>query len=371
MPLLEIAGIYLKSIMNHPNSDKKSKNLALPGIITLGLLWALGLLGFGLWRNLQPSASLTQQTQNSLSNQTSEASTFAQIKSLPSGRFKYSGSPDWSSIRLVVDSVIQSERREYQLSYVQPVDKEVNSTTAIELLLQNRLDLVQSGRALQPWEIKEAQDKGIELQQIPIAIDGIAIAVHPSLPIQALTLQDVAKIYQGQITNWQQLDGPDLEIQPYALSEGSEGIVDLFLQQVMQEKSYGDNLDSFKNVTVALRRLANSPGGIFFGSAAEIVPQCTIKPLPLKLSSQQTIAPYQSPYITSNQCPTQRNQINVEAFSDQQYPLTHQLYVIYKTDNDDQGEAGQAYSQMLLTQQGQDLITKAGFVSITKESTKK
>ncbi len=357
--------------MNHPNTNKKSNNLALPGIITLSLLWALGLLGLGLWRNLQPSTSLTQQTQNSLSNQTAKPLTFAQIKSLPSGRFKYSGSPDWSSIRLVVDSAIQSERREYQLSYVQPIDKEVNSTTAIELLLQNRLDLVQSDRALDPEEIKQAQAKGIELQQTPIAIDGIAIAVHPSLPIKDLTLQEIAKIYQGQITNWQQLNGPDLEIQPYALSAGSEGVIDLFGQQVMQDKSYGENLDYFENVTVALRRLANSPGGIFFGSASEIVPQCTIKPLPIELSSQQTIAPYQSPYIASNQCPSQRNQINVGALSAQQYPLTHQLYVIYRSDKNDKGGAGKAYSQMLLTQQGQDLIAKAGFVSITQGATTK
>lgn len=351
--------------MNRPNRSKTYQDLALPGIITVGLIWALGLLGFGLLRNIQQPELLTEQPPTLPDQQLSGSLTFTQVKEVPSGRFKYSGSPDWSSIRLVVDSAIQSERREYQLSYVQPVDKAVNSTTAIELLLQGKLNFVQSGRPLRPTEIKRAQAKGYTLQQTPVAIDGIAIAVHPSLPIQGLTLQDVAQIYRGQITNWQQVGGPNLEIQPYSLAVESEGVVDLFFKQVMQEKPYGNNLEFFPTMTIALRQLAESPGGIFFGSVAEIVPQCSIKPLPIADDSQTWIAPYQSPYVPSTNCPNQRNRINTHAFLAQQYPLTHQLYVIYMA-NGAKGDAGKAYTQLLLSNQGQELISKAGFVSILK-----
>lgn len=352
--------------MNQPKSSKDSKGLALPSIIIIGLIWAFGLLGLGLWRNLYQSEQIAQPSQDLPDQGFSDYSTFEQVRDVPTGKFKYSGSPDWSPIRLVVDSAIQSERREYQLSYVQPIDQPANSTTAIALLLQGKLDLVQSGRPLRTAERKQAQENGYQLQQTPVAVDGIAIAVHPSLPMKGLTLPEVVQIYRGQITNWQQLGGPDLEIQPYSLSTSSEAIVDLFSQKVMKEASYGDRLEFFPTVTTALRRLATTPGGIFFGSAAEIVSQCSIKPLPIGQDAQARIAPYQFPYISSTNCPNQRNRINTQAFLTQQYPLTHQLYVIHRANG--AKDAGNAYVQLLRSAQGQELVDKAGFVSILKPS---
>ncbi|WP_299408336.1 substrate-binding domain-containing protein [Acaryochloris sp. IP29b_bin.148] len=352
--------------MNRSNKSKTYANLALPGMIAVGLIWSLGLLGFGLLRNLQQPESLTDQSQPLPGQQLSKYSLFAQVPEVPLGRFKYSGSPDWSPIRLVVDSAIQAERREYQLSYVQPVDKAVNSTTAIELLLQDKLSFVQSGRPLRPAEIQRAQEKGYNLQQTPVAMDGIAIAVHPSLPIKGLTLSDLAKIYQGQVTNWQQLGGPNLKIQPYSLSVQAEETVDLFLEQVMKGKSYGRSLEFLPTMTESLRQLAASPGGIFFGSAAEIIPQCSIKPLAIAEDDQPWISPYQAPYVSSTNCPNQRNRINAQAFITQQYPLTHQLYVIYKAGETE--NPGNAYAQLLLSHQGQELLDKAGFVGILKHS---
>lgn len=348
--------------MSPPNRFQNYKHLVLPGIVTFGLVWALSLFGFGLW---QQSQQQTQQSPVPANEMSPGYSTFSQVNNVPSGRFKYSGSPDWSPIRLVVDSAIQSERREYQLSYIQPQSTQVNTATAIALLLQGKLAFVQSDRPLKSSEITQAQQQGLTLQQTPVANDGIAIAVHPSLPIKGLTLQQVADIYNGEITNWEQVGGPNLEIQPFSLSLASEGILDLFSQQVMQGKSLGQNLGYFPNMTVALRKLADSPGGIFFGSAAEIIPQCSVKPLPIGKTPQQWIAPYQSPYILPGNCPNQRNQINTQAILQQDYPLTHQLYVIY-ANNGEQAQAGKAYTQLLLSSQGQDLLSKAGFVQISK-----
>lgn len=344
--------------MNPLKRPQQNRDLVLPGIIAVGLVWSVGLLGFGIWQNLQSPQQQGEPPNNPPVKAVSENSTFAQVTPIPSGRFRYSGSPNWSSIRLVVDSAVQSEKREYQLSYVQPQDKPANSTTAIALLLQDQLDFVQSDRPLRPDEIKQAQAKGLQLQQIPVATDGIAIAVHPSLSIPGLTLQELSDIYQGKITNWQQVGGPDLGIQPFSLTVGSVGSVDIFLSQVMEGQSFSPALDYFPNLTAALRQLAQSPGGILFGSSAEIVPQCTVKPIPIGQNVQQWVAPYQSPYVLSQNCPNQRNRINSSAFLNQQYPLTHPLYVIYAQEGE---PAGEAYTQLLLSNQGQALLLKAGF----------
>jgi phosphate transport system substrate-binding protein len=64
-------------------------------------------------------------------------------------------------------------------------------------------------------EYSRAKQRGVTLQQVPIAIDGIAFFVHPKLPIKQLSLDQLQKILTGKITNWQQLGGPNLSVVPF------------------------------------------------------------------------------------------------------------------------------------------------------------
>lgn len=81
-------------------------------------------------------------------------------------------------------------------------------------------------------------------------------------------------------------------------------------------------------------------------------------------NSNELVSPYKLPFIPLSQCPQQRNQVNVEAFLSGQYPLSRRLLVVIKQNNQLDQQAGEAYARLLLTAQGQELITKAGFVSI-------
>jgi phosphate transport system substrate-binding protein len=110
--------------------------------------------------------------------------------------------------------------------------------------------------------------------------------------------------------------------------------------------------------------VADSPGGIYYASAPEVVPQCSIKPLPLGRTAGEYIAPYQEPLILPTQCPDKRNQLNIKAFQSGKYPITRNLFVVVKQNGQIEEEAGVAYANLLLTEQGQELITQAGFVKI-------
>ena len=109
--------------------------------------------------------------------------------------------------------------------------------------------------------------------------------------------------------------------------------------------------------------MATNPGGIYYASAPEVVSQCTIKTLPLGRKSNELVPPYKELLVSLSQCPVQRNQLNFTAFQSGQYPITRRLFVIVK-DNGRDRQAGEAYANLLLSTQGQELITKAGFVSI-------
>lgn len=111
-----------------------------------------------------------------------------------------------------------------------------------------------------------------------------------------------------------------------------------------------------------MRQVANDSGGIYYGSAPEIVDQCTIKPLPIGRTSDKFVAPYSLPYIDLANCPRYRNRLNLNALQNEDYPITRQLYVIVKENGNIQEQAGKAYANLLLTTEGQKLIEKAGFV---------
>jgi len=78
----------------------------------------------------------------------------------------------------------------------------------------------------------------------------------------------------------------------------------------------------------------------------------------------QLIPPYRQPLVSPNQCPRQRNQPNLEAFKNDSYPITHQLFVIIKQNQGREQQAGEAYANLLQTSEGQKAIQRAGFAQM-------
>ncbi len=90
------------------------------------------------------------------------------------------------------------------------------------MLLDHQMAFSQSSRSIKDEEYQKVQERGFTLKEIPVAIDGIAIAVHPDLNIPGLTLAQIKDISTGKVTNWEQMDDPNLPITPYSrlLKEG-------------------------------------------------------------------------------------------------------------------------------------------------------
>jgi phosphate transport system substrate-binding protein len=333
-------------------------------VLFLTLLITVGLIGASYWWFTRRSGinigDSPQQGQNTPGN----LQDFNTVQNAPSGLFNYGGSTSWAPIRLRVDSAIQAARPEFRLRYVDPVGIAPSSSTGIKMLLDGQLDLAQSSRPILDQEYNQAKQRGFALQQIPVAIDGLAVAVNPNLNIPGLTIDQLKSIYSGKITNWQQLGGPNLTIKPFSRPANSGGTVELFLEDVMQGQAFSANVEFVPTTTEALRKLAASPGGIYFASAPEVVPQCTIKPVPIGRQAGEFVPPYLEPFVPLSQCPGKRNQLNVQAFQSGKYPMTRNLFVVIKQNNQTEQQAGEAYAKFLQTQQAQELIQHAGFVRI-------
>ena len=83
-------------------------------------------------------------------------------------------------------------------------------------------------------EIESAKKNGVDPVEHTVARDAIAVVVHPSNPVQGLTIPQLADIYTGKITNWQEVGGKDRPI--VLLSrESNSGTYVYFLENVVRQ----------------------------------------------------------------------------------------------------------------------------------------
>lgn len=352
--------------MSKSNSEIPALIVALAITATLvgGAAWWLknsGMLTGGgtVATTTGPDGDFARSSANLEGNRSVTGSLFAAVPNVPVGQFTYGGSTSWAPLRGGVDPAIQRALPNFRLTF----KNAAGSSDGIQMLIDGELDFAQSSRPLTSAERRRSQQRGITLVEIPVMLEGVAVATHPDLPIPGLTLTQLKDIYIGQLTNWNQVGGPNLSVVP--TSRGDDGgTVQFFQEDVLADQPFAATVQRLGSTTEALRFVGNTPGAIYFASAPEIVGQCTVAPLPVGTSVRQLVAPYQQPYVPSQECPNRRNQLNLEAFQSQSYPLIRPLYVIVRQDGQPAEQAGIAYAELLQTEEGQRLLNQAGFVPL-------
>ena len=348
-------------------------------VLVASLLVTVGLLGGGYWwLNQNGGLNLGGITGSNPTNPTApapgdppapngvpsnSADGLAQVANVPTGLFNYGGSTTWAPIRLTVDAAIQQAQPGLQLRYTDPIGAPAGSGTGIEMLLSSQLSFAQSSRPLKPEERQQAEQQGYSLKEIPVAIEGLAIAVHPDLAVEGLTLTQLQDIYLGRVTNWSQVGGPNLDIVPIS-RPAAGGTVEFFVNTVLAGNPLANTVRNANTTTEALRLVSDTPGSIYYASAPEVVGQCTVKPIAIGRQPDQMVSPYAEPYVPPANCPNQRNQINIEGLRSGDYPLTRRLFVIVREDGQVDQQAGEAYANLVLSGEGQQLLIEAGFVPI-------
>ncbi len=81
------------------------------------------------------------------------------------------------------------------------------SGTGIAALIGGTCDLAAASRKMTQKEIALATAQGAPPQEWTVALDGLAVVVHPQNPVKRLTLQQLADLFTGKIHNWRELGG--------------------------------------------------------------------------------------------------------------------------------------------------------------------
>ena len=136
------------------------------------------------------------------------------------------------------------------------------SGSGIKAVQEGRCDIGLSSRDLKD------EEKADGLEATVLAYDGIAIIVHPENSVNDLSLETIAKIYKGEITNWSEVGGNDAEIVLIGREAGS-GTRDGFESITGTEEAckYRQELTSTGDV---ITTVAQNPNAIGYASVASV-----------------------------------------------------------------------------------------------------
>ena len=136
------------------------------------------------------------------------------------------------------------------------------SGSGIKAVQEGRCDIGLSSRHLKAEELEAGLSGNI------LAYDGIAIIVNPENPVNDLSLETIAKIYTGEITNWSEVGGNDAEIVLIGREAGS-GTRDGFESITDTEDAcqYRQELTSTGDV---ITTVSQNPGAIGYASVASV-----------------------------------------------------------------------------------------------------
>lgn len=136
------------------------------------------------------------------------------------------------------------------------------SGSGITAVSEGRCDIGLSSRALKD------EEKAQGLEETVLAYDGIAMVVSPDNPVKELTLEQIADIYTGKVTNWKDVGGNDAEIVVIGREAGS-GTRDGFesITNTKDSCKYRQELGSTGDV---IATVAGNPGAIGYASLAAV-----------------------------------------------------------------------------------------------------
>lgn len=202
------------------------------------------------------------------------------------------------------------------------------SGTGIQAVYEGRCDIGLSSRSLKD----EEKEQG--LSETVLAYDGIAVVVNPQNDVNDLSVEDIAKIYKGEITNWKDVGGKDVEIVLIGREAGS-GTRDGFESITKTEDAckYRQELTSTGDV---IATVGGNPNAIGYASLASISDG-------IKAVSVNGVTPSE------------------ETVKDGNYVVQRPFVLVTKEDKK-LSETAQKFFDYVTSSDASDIISKAGVV---------
>ena len=206
------------------------------------------------------------------------------------------------------------------------------SGSGIKAVLDGRCDIGLSSRNLKDSEKEQG------LTETVLALDGIAIVVNPENPVEDLSMEQIASIYKGEVTNWSEVGGIDGEIVLIGREAGS-GTRDGFESITGTEDvcKYRQELTSTGDV---ITTVASNPNAIGYASMASV--KATVKMMQVDgvVPTEQTV-------------------------KDGSYAVQRPFVLVTK-EGEPLSDTAQNFFDFITSKEANEIITSAGVVPVSE-----
>lgn len=217
------------------------------------------------------------------------------------------------------------------------------TSTGFADLLSGDADLWMASRAAKAEERDQAKPvigdlHSAELEHV-IALDGLAVIVHPENPLSQLSIDQVRGVFSGQLANWSSLGGPDLPIRLYGRDDKS-GTFDSFKSMVLSDSvPLSTSTRRFESSSELEATVSGDPGAIGFVGYSYV-------------KTSRALAVFQGDTI-----PLQPDKLSI---STEDYLLARRLFLYSSTNA---SADVKDFLRFVLEARGQSVVSAVGFVA--------
>lgn len=220
-----------------------------------------------------------------------------------------------------------------------------NTDPAYTKLINREVDLIIVTEPSED-ELKRAKDNNVELEVTPIVHEGFVFFVNKENKVDNLSIEDVQKIYTGEITNWKTVGGSDNKIVAYQRPENSgsqTGMLSLVMNGLkMKEPDKTEYVETMMGIIEYVSSYENGLNAIGYSYYYYATTMYTNENM--KLLGINGVKPTN------------------ETIKNGTYPFRSAYYIVTLKDNND--ETLLKLKEELLSERGQKIVSSAGYVSV-------
>lgn len=245
---LFILSTVIQKEQNEQKGVLKMKKLTCLG---LSIVMALSMLA-GCGSNNTGDTTADQSSTGS-SNATSSSTTETTL----SGVVNTNGSTSMESVMKILGEAFHEMNPNVEVKY-----NGSGSGSGVTSAIDGTADLGLASREL----TAEEEEQGAVAHVV--ALDGVAVVVNPENGVENLTVDQIAQIFKGEITNWKDLGGEDMEIAVYGREAGS-GTRGAF-EEILGIVDAAKYLNEYSSTGDVIGNVASNPAAIGYASLSAV-----------------------------------------------------------------------------------------------------
>lgn len=218
------------------------------------------------------------------------------------------------------------------------------SGVGIKALIEGTTDVANASRPIKDQERDEAKAKGVDVNEIAVAVDGVCFIVNPANPLTELTVEQLGDIYRGKVKDWGAAGGSG-KIMCYG-RQSTSGTYEFVKEHVLGNADYRADIQELPGNAILCDSVARDKNGIAYVGYGYAAKRTDVKILAVKKDDASAAIK-----------PTH------EAVGAMEYPISRYLFCY---TNGKPAGATQAFLSFALSDEGQNIVEEVEYVGLSQ-----